>query len=85
METPSVFFSYSLTKSSKRSLVDKVIKRLKRKVKDKGWKVEDAMTPGIESIREKVEESLWRADAAIVEITTNSPNVMFEVGLAHAF
>lgn len=82
--SPRIFFSYSLTKSADADLVSNVINRLKQKIESRKWRIEDPMLPDINSIRDKVEKSLWRADAAIVEITTNSPNVMFEAGLARA-
>lgn len=85
MDYPRVFFSYSLTKTCAPTLVRDVIARLQKKVTDKNWEVVDPLKkPDIESIRGKVDKSLWRSDAAIVEVTTNSPNIMVEVGFARA-
>jgi len=82
-EKPCIFLSYS-GKSADPGLIKKVVSLIKAHVMGLGWTVLDAMGPGLGSIRERVEETLWRADACVIEATTAVPNVMFEAGFARA-
>lgn len=82
---PHVFLSYSLSKSHLPKLVGKVIQIVKNSIEARGWKCIDPMADaGISSVSKKVESGLRLADAMIVECSTNTPNVMFEIGFARA-
>ena len=82
---PSLFVSYSLTKSADRAATESVVNVVKALALSRAWPVLDPMTEiGIESVRTKVSTALSEADCLIVEPTTSVPNVMFEVGHARA-
>src|SRR5262249_46380198 len=79
------FFSYSLTKTKTPKLTRRLVALVKKRVAGRRWTILDAMNPEPgNSIRDKVERTLWDADACFIEVTTSSPNIMFEAGFARA-
>lgn len=82
---PNVFFSYSRTNVAKRKLIDQLIRVAKEAVESIGWHVLDPLAAkGRGGVRRKVLDSLIQADLVIADVSSSTPNVMFEVGFAQA-
>ena len=84
MEQPKIFLSYSLSKTPSKDTTA-FVRLLKDAISKRGWVIIDPMVEdGLNSIREKVAQSLWEADAIFADVTACVPNVSFEVGFGTA-
>ncbi len=79
------FISYSVSRSENQELTKTVIAGVKDLLINNKFDVIDPMEiEDSDSINRKVERSLGQADAIIAECSTDSANVMFEVGYGRA-
>jgi hypothetical protein len=84
--TPEVFLSYSISKSSDPQILRALLDEVRQQFVSRGWKTVDPMstTTDGDGIRDKVSMHLYNADAIFADCTTAAPNVMFEIGFARA-
>ena len=84
---PTIFLSYSKTKSYDRDLTTHLISEIRNCLTSRRWDVHDPLAEeggDVEGIREKVSSHLYNSDALFADCTMAVPNVMFEIGFARA-
>jgi SAM-dependent methyltransferase len=80
-----VFLSYTTTKAPDPRATGGAIARARDVLTARfGWRPVDAMDADILSVSGKVRGALLESDCIIADVTSSSPNVMFEVGFASA-
>src|ERR1700727_807161 len=87
MKPPTVFLSYSQTKTPDKNVLGRVLLEIKECLKRSEWAFSDPLeSAGDEGqgIRERVASHIYAADAVFAECSMAVPNVMFEIGFARA-